>query len=243
MVDGSLGGETGSQGDGGDVLGVHVESGKDGLLSDGQNLSWVDGTIVEDLQDVHLVLEWSNLELVQKGGLTWGDLVISSDNLNWVDDLDLRLHNLGLNVKGLEERSLLWIHTSWTSWDSHICWGDGTDLGWGLSDLGVENLLDVNEITVGEDETSVQDHSVSDDLELWAFFLGLLISIHKLLDGLLHESVLSHDHLGVNGSELSAHDADLLGGNVIDVDEHALGELLDGLLGVGPNLILSLLFD
>lgn len=108
---------------------------------------------------MHLVLEWSDLELVQESGLTWGDLVISRDNLDWVDNLDLRLDNLGLNVEGLEELCLLWVHTSWTRWDSHISWGNSTNLGWGLSDLGVENLLDITKISIGENETSVEDKS------------------------------------------------------------------------------------
>ena len=84
---------------------------------------------------MHLVLERSNLELVEKGRLTSGDLVISGNNLNWVNDFDLTFNDLGLDIKGLEERGLLWVHTSGTSRNSHIRWSDSTDSGWSFSDL------------------------------------------------------------------------------------------------------------
>lgn len=55
--------------------------------------------------------------------------------------------------------------------------------------------------------------------------------------------VLSHDHVGSDLSEHLSHDADLLGGNVVDVDEEALGVLGTSFLGVLPNLVLSCLLD
>ena len=38
--------------------------------------------------------------------------------------------------------------------------------------------------------------------------------------------VLAHNHSGVDGSEGFAHNADLLGGDVVDIDENTLGELV-----------------
>ena len=84
---------------------------------------------------MHLALEMSNLELVEKGRLTSGDLVIGRNNLNWVNDFDLTFDDLGLDVKGLEERGLLGVHTSGTSRVSHNSWSDSTDSGWGFSNL------------------------------------------------------------------------------------------------------------
>ena len=55
--------------------------------------------------------------------------------------------------------------------------------------------------------------------------------------------VLSHDEDGADLSELLAHDANLLGGNVVDVHEEALLELGAAGLGLLPHLILSLLLD
>lgn len=105
---------------------------------------------------MHLVFERSNLELVEKSSLTGGDLVVGGDNLDGVDDFDLTFNDLGLDVKGLEERGLLWVHTGGASGNGHISGGDGADSGGSLSDLGVEDLLYVSEVTVAENHTSVE---------------------------------------------------------------------------------------
>jgi len=243
MVHGGLGWHTDGEGHGAHVLGVHVEGLKHRLVGDGKDLGWVHLTVVEDVQNLHSVEEWTDLELVEEGSLTWGDLVTLGNDLNWVNNLDLRLDNLGLNVKGLEERGLLWIHTGWTSWDGHLTWGDGTNLGWGLSDLGVEDLLDLAHISVSEDKTSVEGESISYDVELWTLLTGGLILINQLLDGLSHEGVLSHDHNSTDFSEALSHNANLLGGDVVNIDEHALLVLLAASLGVLPNLVLSNLLN
>jgi len=49
--------------------------------------------------------------------------------------------------------------------------------------------------------------------------------------------VLSHDHFGVDGSECLAHNADLLGSDVVDIDEDALGISVATVLNIGPDLI------
>lgn len=108
--------------------------------------------------------------------------------------------------------------------------------------MGVKDLADLGEVTVGEDKTSVQDESLSDDLEMRAGgLLCLSISFLHLLDSLLHEGVLSHNHDGVDLSELLAHNANLLGGDVVNVDEHALGVLVTAFLSVLPNFVLAFL--
>ena len=52
--------------------------------------------------------------------------------------------------------------------------------------------------------------------------------------------VLSHDHLGIDGSALSSHDGDLLGSNVVDIDKEALIVLADSLLEIIPSPCLLL---
>jgi len=47
---------------------------------------------------VHLVLEGTDLVLVEEGSLTSRDLLILTDYLNFVDNLDLGFDNLGLDV-------------------------------------------------------------------------------------------------------------------------------------------------
>jgi hypothetical protein len=115
---------------------------------------------------VHLVLEGTDLEFVKKGSLTSRDLLVLGDDLNVGDNLDLRLDNLGLDVKGLEEGSLLGVKTGGSSGDGHIGGGEGTDTGGGLTDLGVKNALDLGEVSAGEDEASVEGHLLGDLFEL-----------------------------------------------------------------------------
>ena len=54
--------------------------------------------------------------------------------------------------------------------------------------------------------------------------------------------VLAHNHQSVNFSKSLAHNANLLGGNVVDVHEDALGEFVASGLNVGPHLVFSGLF-
>lgn len=96
----------------------------DAVKGDAKNSGWVEGTSVKDLLDVHLVLERSNLELVEESGLTGGDLVVYGDNFNSVNDFDLTFDNLGLDVKGLEERCLFWVHAGGAGGDSNISGSD-----------------------------------------------------------------------------------------------------------------------
>ena len=51
--------------------------------------------------------------------------------------------------------------------------------------------------------------------------------------------VLSHEHLGVHVTEGLAHNANLLGGNIVNVNEEALGVSLNGITDTIPNLFLT----
>jgi len=241
MVDGGLGREGDGHSDGRDVLGVSLELLDDGVFSDGEDLSGVNLTVIEDLLDLHLVLKRSDLELLEEGSLTGGDLVTLLDNLNGVDNLDLTLDNLGLNVQSLEERGLLGIHTGRTSGDSYGSRGENTNLSGGTSNLGVNNLLDDTEVTVGEDKTGVEEELVVDDLEVGAALLLLGVLFLHISDSLLHEGVLAHAQNGVNLSERFTHNANLLGGDVINVHKHAFGEFLTAFLSGSPDLVFSIL--
>jgi len=210
VVHGGLGGVADGQRDGSHILSVVGEGINHGVVGDAEHLSWVDLAVVEHVQNLHSVEEWTDLELVEKGRLTGGDLFTLCDNLHWVDNFDLRLNNLGLDVQGLEEGGLLGVHTSGTGWNGHISWGHGADLGGGLSDLGVKDLLDIGQISVSEDETSVEDEGVSDDIEVGAVLAGRFVLILHFEDSLSHEGVLSHHEDGVNLSEGFAHNANLL---------------------------------
>ena len=190
VVHGSLGGVAAGKGDGSDVLDTDTEGSKDGLGGNGENGSGVQFAVVKDVLDVHLVLERSDLELVEEGSLTGGDLLVSLDDQDFGDDLDLTLDNLGGDVQVLEEGGLLGVHTGGAGGDGHISGGEDTNLGGGLSDLGVKNFLDVSEVTVGEDHAGVELELFLDNSEVGADGLLLaFILINKLLDGGFHEGL------------------------------------------------------
>ena len=197
MVGGGGGDVTGSEGESGDVLGTSGESFEDKLGGNGKDLGSVDVSVVVEALDMHLVLERSNLELVEEGGLSGGDLITFSDNLHGVNDFDLGLNNLGLDVQGLEEGSLFRVETSGSCGHSHITGGDGADFGWGLSNLGVKNLLDVGQVAVGENHTSVEVELVDDLLEMGAsnpllLCLGISWLFHNCEDCFLEEGLYTN---------------------------------------------------
>jgi len=51
--------------------------------------------------------------------------------------------------------------------------------------------------------------------------------------------ILAHNHEGTNRSKILAHDADLPGGDVVDVHEYALCVGVGGLLHVFPHSFLA----
>jgi hypothetical protein len=53
--------------------------------------------------------------------------------------------------------------------------------------------------------------------------------------------VFAHNHSSVDGSESFAHNADLFGGDVVDIHEDALGESVAAVLNCGPDLVLGCL--
>jgi len=162
----------------------------------------------------------------------------------------LGLNNLGGNSEVTEETSLSGIKSGGTGGNSDLLGGNGTNTGGGFSDLRVEDREDITEVVVGEDDRGVS-LKLRDDL----IKVGLVnpsvvrlsgvrsISIGglgvELLDSLLHHGVLTTDHEGVNGSHGLSHNANLLGGDVIGVNEHHLGVGRASILAFNPKLVLS----
>lgn len=188
-MNGGLGSETGGERDGSDVLSGSAEGGEDGVNSDVEDGWGVDSAVIEDVLDVHLVLERSNLELVQESGLTGRDLFTLSDDLDGVDDFDLTFDDLGGDVQVLEEGGLLGVHSGTTSRDCHISGSNYTNLGGGLSNLRIKNLFDVSKVSVGEDHTSVQHQLVLNQSEVGSNDLLCVVLVNELLDGGSHEGL------------------------------------------------------
>jgi len=66
-------------------------------------------SILKNLGNSHVVLEWIDLELIKKSSLSTINLGVLENNLLLNDNFNLRLYNSGLDLKSLEETSLLGI--------------------------------------------------------------------------------------------------------------------------------------
>jgi len=83
-----------------------------------------------------------------------------------------------------------------------------------------------------EDDTGVALELLEDGRELGSGLPGILSVLivviallrlgHQVVDAAFHEGVLSHDHGSIQLSEFSSDNADLLGGNVVDINEKSL---------------------
>jgi len=118
------GDETGTERETSEHLGFAGENIKDNFVGNRKHLGIVKLALVKVVLDVHLVLEGTDLQFVQKSGLTSSDLVINLDDNDGVNNFDLTLDNLGLDVQSLEERSLFRVKTGGTSGDSHLSRGN-----------------------------------------------------------------------------------------------------------------------
>lgn len=197
-------------------------------------------TVLQDFLDLHLVREWIDLELIEQSSLGTGDPFALGDDLLLGDDINLGFHNLSLDLQGLEETGLLWIETSGSWLNGHIVWGDHTGLGWRWSDFLVENGLDLIELTVGHDQTSVAAELSEDLVDVWIMlpgtlsFLIILIARLWLLVGSgqsgFHQGVLAHDHVGIDLSESRSDLQELQTGDVVCVDKENILVVSDCLL-------------
>jgi len=90
----------------------------------------------------------------------------------------------------------------------------------------------LGQVTIGEDDVGIQNELINDlgnvvilipliltILVVRIFLFGLL---HGGLEGSLHQSVFTHDHLSVDGSEFLSQFGDLLGGDVISVNKKSV---------------------
>jgi len=199
-----------------------LEFSKDVSSRDVEDGGIEDGAVLEDFLDVHLILEGIDLELIEEGGLGSTNLITNPDNLLFGNDFNLGLNNLGLDLESLEERCLLGIKTGGTSRDGNLSGGDHTSLGGGRSRLSVEDFLNLGEVTIGEDNVRVQNELGHNLLNVVVSLIPLILTVFVVLITLLglnegclksglHEGVLTHDHLSVDGSELLSQEGNLFG--------------------------------
>lgn len=200
LVDnGRDGGVADSQGDGGDGGHGLGEGSKELLLGDVEDIGTEDLTLLVDLGDGHTVGEGRDVQQVQQGSLGGTDLVAGLNELEVGDNFNGTTGNLGGDTESLEEGGLTGLHTSVTTGDPDIIGSDGTGLGGSGDTVGEDLLLDVLEVTVGEDETDV---ALDERLEL----LELRVLGDEALEGTANHGVLTHQH----GSLATEGDTDLV---------------------------------
>lgn len=183
-----------------DINGL-LELSKDRLRSDVEDGGIEDGSVLEDLLDVHLILEGIDLKLIEESGLGSTDLITSPNDLLLSDDFNLGLDNLGLDLEGLEEGGLLGIKTGGSRRNCDITRGNHTSLGGRRSRLSVEDLLDLGEVAIGEDHVGVVVELLRDLLDVVRVLkpdvLQVLIGIITLL-GLLEALLKGGSHESLN---------------------------------------------
>lgn len=97
----------------------------------------------------------------------------------------------------LEEGSLGGIHAGGASIDVHIVGGNQTHTGGGADLVLVDLVLDLVQVTVGEDQTNVADQVLNQAAPLLAAS-GLAVQV----DGALHHGVLTHQDDGAGAQTL-----------------------------------------
>jgi hypothetical protein len=110
---------------------------------------------LEDFSDFHLILERIDLKLIEKGSFSASNFVTLEDNLFLSNDFNLSLNNLSLNLKLLEERSLLRIKTGGTSGNGHIIGSNHTRLGRRGSNFGVKDCFNITEVAIGKNKINI----------------------------------------------------------------------------------------
>jgi len=224
---------------------------KDSSAAEIEDLSVEETSVLEDLGDVHLVRERIDLQFLEKGTLGTINFDTGFNNLLSGNNFDLTLDNLGVDLKVLEESGLLWVKTGWSSWNPYIVWGDHTWLGWGWSDFSIKNVFNLAKISVGEDNVGVSLKLEKDLVDVIILSpvgstSGVEVGLTVLWGGVesgkgcFHEGILSHDHDGIDLSQLLSETTNLFGRNVVSINEESIVVFSSSLLESFP---VGFLFD
>jgi hypothetical protein len=203
-----------------DVEGRDELSGK-ALIGDIQDLGVEETSIVVDFLEDQTVGERHDGKLLQQGSLRGGNLVTNLNEVGVVHHLNLTLGNLGSNLQRLEKGSLSRVATGGTLGDNDLGGGKRTDTSRGGTGVGFQDFTDGGQVTVGKDETNVSTAALLEQGKLGS---GVLFNI--LTDALTHHGVLSHEDFGASAKSTTGH-LELLGTDIVDFDDEALGVLVE----------------
>jgi hypothetical protein len=94
------------------------------------NLLFVqDGAVIVATEYFHTIFEGLDVQFLEENGLGVGNGGSSRTHLEFLDDFDLSLLDLGRNGESMEERNLRWVHTGGTWGDRHIDGGSLANSG------------------------------------------------------------------------------------------------------------------
>jgi hypothetical protein len=190
-------------------------------ISDIQNLGIKEGTSIVDSLESQTISEWFDTELLEESSLGGSNLLTGLDKGGIVSHLNLTLGNLGSNLQRLEKGSLAGVATGGTLGDNDLGGSKRTDTSRGGTGVGFQDFTDSGQVTVGEDETDVSTAALLEHGKLGS---GVLDNI--LTDALAHHGVLSHEDFSFSAKSATGI-LELLGTNIVDFDDEALGVLVE----------------
>ncbi|GMR33482.1 hypothetical protein PMAYCL1PPCAC_03677, partial [Pristionchus mayeri] len=210
---------------GGNVADSLEEAGTELRGGEVEDLRGVDRSVVVDLEDNQTVRERGDSQHVEQGSLGSSDLVAGGDEVDLNEDLNGSSGDLGGDLESLEERGLLRSHSGVLGRQLHVARGDGSSLGGGSLGILEKLVTDLGQVLLGEDESDILD-DVREEL-LKSGVLG-----HLGANGLADHGVLSHQNDGMiaHGVTDLLH---LLGSDIVDTDDEALGVLIEELADLG----------
>jgi hypothetical protein len=199
---------------GDETFGVEVD---DGLIQH--------ASVVIDGDDFHTVREGIEVHLGQKGTFGGTDDLAGDQHLDFFLDFNHTLVDLGGDLEGMEERDLGGVHSGGSGGDDNLGVGDFSDLGGGLSTVGLDHGLEVEDTGVGEDDSELVGQVFFQDVEFGhggSELVEVVEVLHVLVEGggsqgkaFFDHGVLSDDEFGATGEEVTSDLLDLVGGHVV----------------------------
>jgi len=125
----------------------------------------------------------------------------------------------------MEERDLGGVHSGGSGGDDDFGVGDFSEFGDGLSTVGLDHGLEVEDTGVGEDDSELVDQVFFQDVEFGhggSELVEVVEVFHFLVEGggsqgnaFFDHGVLSDDEFGATGDEVLSDLLDLVGGHVV----------------------------
>lgn len=162
------------QRDGSEVVGSASEFAEEGFGVNVEDIGSEDCTIIVDEQDFHTESKRLDIQLLQDSSFGVTDLLSLFADLEFLDDFDLTLLNLGGDIQSVEERDLRGVKTSGARWDDDFEGSEGTDLSRGGDLVAFDEGLKFMDGGIREDEADFTLAALDQLFDLWDLGVVLL---------------------------------------------------------------------